>query len=316
MADLAAVSDQLRPMMFSIAYRMLGSVAEAEDIVQDAFVRMHRTPAAEVDSPAAYASTVTTRLAIDHLRSARVRRERYVGSWLPEPLLTSGDEADPAVRAEVADTISMAFLVLLESLSPVERAVFLLREVFGYGYDRIASVVERSEPNCRQIFGRARARIEERRPRFEVSRVRRDELARRFFVACETGDISALEQLLADDVVFYGDGGGKAPAVRRPVEGRLQVARLVRGVVRRVIALGLRIEPAEVNGQPGARIVQPDGQVFSVVALDIAEGRVQALRNVLNPDKLHHLRVRVRPSDGGEGNCVGPGRPRHVRGAP
>jgi RNA polymerase sigma-70 factor (ECF subfamily) len=242
-----------------------------------------------VRSAEAYASTVTTRLAIDHLRSARVRREAYVGPWLPEPLLTTPSDADPAVRAETSDTLSMAFLVLLESLSPVERAVFVLREAFGYGYDRIAVVVEKSEANCRQIFGRARSRIDERRPRFEASRARRDELARRFFAACDQGDLAGLEHLLAADVVFYGDGGGKARAVRRPVEGRFQVLRFLGTLLRQGAAQGGRIEPVEVNGQPGARLIGGDGRLVSVLTLDIADGHIQAMRNVLNPDKLRHL---------------------------
>ena len=288
MTDLAARHDELRPLMFSIAYRMLGQVSEAEDVVQDAWLRM-QTDETVVRSPEAYATTVTTRLAIDQLRSARVRREAYVGAWLPEPLLTTPADADPAARAETADTVSMAFLVLLESLSPVERAVFLLREVFGYGYDQIAAVVEKSEPNCRQIFARARARVDERRPRFEVSRAQRDELARRFFAACELGDMAGLERLLADDVVFNGDGGGKAPAVRRPVEGRVQVLRFLGALLRQGAAQDARIEPVEVNGQPGAQLIGGDGRLVSVLALDIADGHIQAMHNVLNPDKLRHL---------------------------
>ncbi|HMG29733.1 MAG TPA: RNA polymerase sigma-70 factor [Jiangellaceae bacterium] len=288
MTDLAARHDELRPLMFSIAYRMLGQASEAEDVVQDAWLRM-QTDETVVRSPEAYATTVTTRLAIDQLRSARVRREAYVGAWLPEPLLTTPADADPAARAETADTVSMAFLVLLESLSPVERAVFLLREVFGYGYDQIAAVVEKSEPNCRQIFARARARVDERRPRFEVSRAQRDELARRFFAACEQGDMAGLERLLADDVVFNGDGGGKAPAVRRPVEGRVQVLRFLGALLRQGAAQDARIEPVEVNGQPGAQLIGGDGRLVSVLALDIADGHIQAMHNVLNPDKLRHL---------------------------
>ncbi len=288
MTDLAARHDELRPLMFSIAYRMLGQVSEAEDVVQDAWLRM-QTDETVVRSPEAYVTTVTTRLAIDQLRSARARREAYVGAWLPEPLLTTPTDADPAARAETADTVSMAFLVLLESLSPVERAVFLLREVFGYSYDQIAVVVEKSEPNCRQIFARARARVDERRPRFEVSRAHRDELARRFFAACEQGDMPGLERLLADDVVFYGDGGGKAPAVRQPVEGRVQVLRFLGALLRQGAAQGARIEPVEVNGQPGAQLIGGDGRLVSVLALDIADGHIQAMHNVLNPDKLRHL---------------------------
>ncbi len=288
MTDLATRHDELRPLMFSIAYRMLGQVSEAEDVVQNAWLRM-QTDETVVRSPEAYATTVTTRLAIDQLRSARVRREAYVGAWLPEPLLTTPADADPAARAETADSVSMAFLVLLESLSPVERAVFLLREVFGYGYDQIAAVVEKSEPNCRQIFARARARVDERRPRFEVSRAHRDELARRFFAACEQGDMAGLERLLADDVVFNGDGGGKAPAVRRPVEGRVQVLRFLGALLQQGAAQGARIEPVEVNGQPGAQLIGGDGRLVSVLALDIADGHIQAMHNVLNPDKLRHL---------------------------
>lgn len=286
--------DELRPLMFSIAYRMLGSVAEADDIVQDAFVRMVDAPAAEVRSPEAYASTVTTRLAIDHLRSARVRREHYVGSWLPEPLLAS--DADPAARAELSDTLSMAFLVMLESLSPVERAVFLLREVFDYDYGQIAAIVDKSEANCRQIFTRARQRIADRRPRFEASRKRREELARRFLAACETGDTAALERLLADDVTFYADGGGKAAAVPQPVHGGTRVTRFVLGIMRQLHARAGRLEATEVNGQPGFRLVDSAGRLGAVLELTIVDGHVQELRNVLNPDKLGHLGPLVDPA--------------------
>ncbi|HSI93848.1 MAG TPA: RNA polymerase sigma-70 factor [Jiangellaceae bacterium] len=298
MSNLATEQhDELRPLMFSIAYRMLGSVAEAEDIVQDAFVRMVDTPPTEVRSPEAYASTVTTRLAIDHLRSARVRREKYVGSWLPEPLFTEVRETDPAAKAELSDTLSMAFLVLLESLSPVERAVFLLREVFSYDYDQIASIVDKSEANCRQIFARARQRIADRRPRFEASRERREELARRFAAASESGDTAALEQLLAHDVTFYADGGGKAPAVTQPVSGTIRVARFIIGIARQLRALNGRLEPAEVNGQPGFRLVDADGRLGAVLELTIVDGHIHELRNVLNPDKLGHLGPLVDPAD-------------------
>ncbi|MEQ7124420.1 RNA polymerase sigma-70 factor [Actinopolymorpha sp. B11F2] len=295
--DLAAEHhDELRPLMFSIAYRMLGSVAEAEDVVQEGFLRLHRTPAEEVRSVSAYAVTVTTRLAIDQLRSARVRRERYVGSWLPEPLLATDVESDPAVRAERADSLSLAFLVVLETLSPVERAVFLLREVFGYDYDEIARIVEKSVVNCRQIFTRASRRIAAGEPRFEASRERRDDLARAFFAACETGDITVLEQLLAEDVVFDGDGGGKAPAIARPIRGRVQVARFMLGIIRQVATFGGRIEPTMVNGQPGGRMVDAEGRLAAIFELQIADGQVRALRNVLNPDKLRHLGPLVDPA--------------------
>ena len=297
MTNLAAdLHDELRPLMFSIAYRMLGSVAEAEDIVQEAFLRLVRSGASGVDSPEAYATTVTTRLAIDHLRSARVRREQYVGSWLPEPLLDTSSVVDPAEHAELADTVSLAFLVLLEALTPVERAVFLLREVFGYDYARIAEIVEKSEANCRQIFVRAQRHIAAGEPRFEASRERRDELARRFFEATESGDVAALERLLADDVEFTGDGGGKAPALASPAVGRIRVARFILGITRQVHALAGRLEPVQVNGQPGARLVDQDGNLAAVIEFQIADDHIVAFRNVLNPDKLRHLGPLVDPA--------------------
>ncbi len=281
---------QLRPLMFSIAYRMVGSVAEAEDIVQDAYVRMHRAAAAPptVRSPEAYAATVTTRLAIDHLRSARARRETYIGSWLPEPLLTDPD-ADPAWKVERDESLSMAFLVLLERLSPVERAVFLLREVFDYPYEQIAEIVDRQPDNCRQLLARARRRIETERPRFEASEAKRQELAARFLAATTKGDTAGLERLLAEDVAFYGDGGGKAPAIKAPMYGREQVVRFLDGLIRRGRVLGIRLAPTEVNGQPGFLAIDAHDRLFSVLVLDIAEGRIHAIRNVLNPDKLRHL---------------------------
>ena len=288
MTDVAARHDDLRPLMFAIAYRMLGSVMEAEDVTQEAFLRLHRDTT-EAASPEAYATTVTTRLAIDHLRSARLRREQYVGSWLPEPLLTAGDESDPAARAETDDSLSLAFLVVLERLSPVQRAVFLLRDVFEYDYDEIATIVGKSPQNCRQILVRARAHIEQARPRFTVSAEARDALAERFFAACRDGDLPGLERLLAEEVAFHGDGGGKAPAVRKPVLGRVQVARFMAGLTRQVRRNAMRLEPVAVNGQPGARIVDAEGRILSVLALDIAGGEVQGIYNVLNPDKLRHL---------------------------
>jgi RNA polymerase sigma-70 factor (TIGR02957 family) len=286
--DVAARHDELRPLVFSIAYRMLGSVVEAEDVTQEAFLRLHRDTT-EAASPEAYATTVTVRLAIDHLRSARVRRERYVGSWLPEPLLTTGEEFDPAARAETDDSLSVAFLAVLERLSPVQRAVFLLREVFEYDYDQIAAIVAKSPQNCRQILVRARAHIEQARPRFTVSAAERDTLAERFFAACRDGDLDGLERLLAEHVEFHGDGGGKAPAVRKPVVGRVQVARFLLGLMRQVRHNALRVEPVAVNGQPGAWVVDADGHTLSVMALDMADGHVQGVYNMLNPDKLRHL---------------------------
>ena len=288
MTDVAALHDELRPLVFSIAYRMLGSVVEAEDVTQEAFLRLHRDTT-EAASPEAYATTVTVRLAIDHLRSARVRRERYVGSWLPEPLLTTGEEFDPAARAETDESLSVAFLAVLERLSPVQRAVFLLREVFEYDYDQIAAIVAKSPQTCRQILVRARAHIEQARPRFTVSAAERDTLAERFFAACRDGDLDGLERLLAEHVEFHGDGGGKAPAVRKPVVGRVQVARFLLGLMRQVRHNALRVEPVAVNGQPGAWVVDADGHTLSVMALDMADGHVQGVYNMLNPDKLRHL---------------------------
>jgi RNA polymerase sigma-70 factor, ECF subfamily len=280
----------LRPLLFSIAYRMVGSVSEAEDLVQEAFLRFHRAVSGgeEVDSPRAWLAAVTTRLAIDHLRSARVRRERYVGAWLPEPLVT-GNEPDAAAHAEAADSLSLAFLALLERLSPVQRAVFLLHDVFGYGYDELAALVGKSEDNCRQIAARARRHVEAGRPRFEASRRQREELARRFFAAIEQGDTEGLVGLLAADAVLYGDGGGKAPALAAPVHGAVRVARFLVGLARRGRAVGMGARPAEINGHPGLVTLDPEGRVLGVLALDIAEGRVQTVRSIVNPDKLRHL---------------------------
>ena len=281
---------ELRPLLFSIAYRMVGSASEAEDLVQEAFLRLRRAVAGgvEVASPKAYLSAVTTRLAIVHLRSARVRRERYVGAWLPEPLVT-GQEPDPAGHAEAADSLSLAFLVLLERLSPVQRAVFLLHEVFGYGYAEIAGILDKSEDNCRQIAARARRHIEAGRPRFEASRRQREELARRFFAAVDEGDTEGLVGLLAADAVFHGDGGGKTPALAAPVHGAERIARLLVGLARRGRAVGMGASPAEINGHPGLLTLGPDGRLLGVLALDIADGRVQTVRSIVNPDKLHHL---------------------------
>lgn len=282
--------EELSALMFSIAYRMVGSVSEAEDVVQEAFVRLERAVdrGVSVESPRAYLATATTRLAIDHLRSARVRRETYVGTWLPEPLVTDSRQ-DPERFAEMSDSLSMAFLVLLESLSPVERAVFLLREVFDFGYDEIAEIVDRSEPNCRQILVRARKRIDEGRPRFEASRAESEEMVRRFLAASESGQLDDLVDLLAADVAFYGDGGGQATAVREPLFGRERVGALLLGLTRQGRRLSVSVEPAVVNGQAGLITRDPDGRVISVLEFEVAEDQVQAIRAVVNPEKLAHL---------------------------
>jgi RNA polymerase sigma-70 factor (ECF subfamily) len=286
---------ELRPLLFSIAYRMLGSASDAEDIVQEALLRFHRETVAgtHVVSPKSYLSAVTTRLCIDHLRSARVRRESYVGTWLPEPLLTE-ETSDAERHAETADSLSMGFLVLLESLTPVERAVFLLREVFEYDYGEIASVVGKTEENCRQIAVRARRQVQAGKPRFEASKAEREELARRFFEATGEGAVEDLVGMLAADVVAYADGGGKATAFPRPVHGRDKVLRILQGPAARgwrLSVTGFRL--AEINGQPGAIFLDPDGVPVVAVSLDIADGQVQKLHAVSNPEKLEHLRAMV-----------------------
>jgi RNA polymerase sigma-70 factor (ECF subfamily) len=282
---------ELRPLLFALAYRMLSSVAEAEDVVQEAFLRYRRAreDGAAVASPKAYLSAVVTRLAIDELRSARARRETYSGQWLPEPLLTDEGAGDPAALAEQADSLSMAFLLLLERLTPAERAVFLLRDVFGYGYDEVAEIVGRSEANCRQIAVRARRHVEAEKPRFEASKRERDELAARFFAAAGDGDVDGLVGLLAQDVVVVGDGGGKAPQWGRPIVGADRVARLFVNLARRMAALGATFEPREVNGHPGAIGRAADGSVVNVLTIEVADGAIQAIRSVINPDKLDHV---------------------------
>jgi RNA polymerase sigma-70 factor (TIGR02957 family) len=282
--------EELRPSVFAIAYRMLGSVSEAEEVVQEGFLRLHRAREGgeRIESPRAYLSTVVSRLSLDELRSARVRRETYVGEWLPEPLLASGED-DPARRAEMADSLSLAFLVLLESLSPEQRAAFLLREVFEEPYERIAEIVGTSEQNARQLAARARRHVEERRPRFEASREQREELATRFFAAAEEGDLEGLEELLAHDVVLHGDGGGKAPAIARALHGRARVARTLTAGLRALTRFGITSRREEVNGQPGALFLDREGRLIAVMVLDVAEGQIQAVSSIVNPDKLQHL---------------------------
>jgi RNA polymerase sigma-70 factor, ECF subfamily len=289
--EVTQLYEELRPLMFSIAYRMVGTASDAEDIVQEAFLRFHRETekGTSIDSPKAYLSAVTTRLAIDHLRSARVRRERYVGTWLPEPLLAD-PETDVAREVETADSLSMAFLVLLESLTPVERAVFLLREVFDHGYDEIAGIVGKSEDNCRQIAVRARQQVDAKRPRFEASRPRREELARRFFEAAERGDEKGLLDLLSADVVVYADGGGKGPAFPRPVHGRERAVRVLMGGRaggERLGVVGMLV--TTINGQPGAVFFNHEGRAVAVATVDVADDLVQTIRAISNPEKLQHL---------------------------
>ena len=282
---------EVRPAAFAIAYRMLGSVAEAEDVVQESLLRLHRSleQGEQIASPRAYVATVATRLAIDQLRSARARRERYVGEWLPEPLVTDGDD-DPARHAEMADSLSLALLVVLESLSPEQRAVLLLRDVFDYGYDEIGRIVGKNEPAVRQLATRARRHVDERRPRFETSREQRDELARRFLAATREGDLGSLETLLAEDVELHGDGGGKVPALARPLRGRSRVARTLLAWMRQGARIaGASVRTAEVNGQPGALLLDGEQKLIGVWAFEIAGGQIRTISSIVNPDKLQHL---------------------------
>ncbi|HWM07576.1 MAG TPA: RNA polymerase sigma-70 factor [Actinophytocola sp.] len=277
---------ELRPLLFAIAYRILGSVSEAEDAVQETWLR-YESSATVPASVRSFLSAVVTRISIDVLRSARVRRETYVGPWFPEPLLTD-PYADPARSAELADSVSMAALLLLERLSPLERAVFVLREVFGFGFPEIATAVDRSEAACRQLAVRARRHMEQGRPRFEADRREREELAARFFDAFREGDVDGLKELLAADVQTVTDGGGKGPALTKPVVGLENVARLI-GAFAPLLAQVVDVEPREVNGQPGAIIQDRDGKVIAIMAVDVLDGRIQMIRTVINPDKLEHL---------------------------
>ena len=287
----APLLDELRPNAFAIAYRMLGSVSDAEDIVQEGLMRLHRAMQQDepIASPRAYLATVVTRLCIDELRSARVRRETYVGEWLPEPVIGTWD-GDATTRAELGDTLGMAFLILLETLSPEQRAVLLLRDVFDYGYDEVSRIVGKSEAACRQLAVRARARVLERRPRFEVQPERRAELVDRFFAAIEQGELEALEAVLADDVSLQGDGGGKAPALAHVLRGRTAVARMLLAWHRAALRSGgYEVRRTLVNGQPGALIATAEGGVVGVWSVDVADGRIMAVRSVVNPDKLAHI---------------------------
>jgi RNA polymerase sigma-70 factor (TIGR02957 family) len=283
--------EELRPRAFAIAYRMLGSVAEAEDVVQEALLRVHNALEAgeRIDSPRAYVATITTRLAIDELRSARARRETYVGEWLPEPIVVDARE-EPARQAEMADSLSLAFLVLLENLSPEQRAALLLHDVFDYDYSEIAEIIGKSEDNARQLAVRARRHVDQDKPRFEASKEKREELAGRFFAAAQEGNMDALEALLSEDVVLKGDGGGKAPALAHSVHGRTRVARTIGAWAKTGWRLpGLSIRPAEINGQPGALFLDAEEAVIAAMELDIADEQVQGINSVVNPDKLQHL---------------------------
>jgi RNA polymerase sigma-70 factor (ECF subfamily) len=279
--------EELRPLLFAIAYRLLGSVSEAEDAVQETWLRYEGSPI-QPTSTKAFLSAVVTRISIDVLRSARVRREEYVGEWFPEPLLTD-PYVDPERSAELADSVSMAALLLLERLTPLERAVFVLREVFGFGFPEIASAVGRSEAACRPLAVRARRHMDAGRPRFEADRREREEIAGRFFDAFREGDVDGLVELLAADVQIVGDGGGKAPQWGRGIFGAENVGRLLATMVPAFVRIGVVVEPREVNGQPGAIFRDRDGKVLNTLALDVLDGRIQTIRAVINPDKLRHV---------------------------
>jgi RNA polymerase sigma-70 factor, ECF subfamily len=276
-------ADEQRSLSFAVAYRMLGSVAEAEDVVQEALIRLHE--AEDVANPDAFLTTVTTRLAIDVLRSARVRREAYVGSWLPEPLV----EDDAAGTVETDDTVSLAFLVALERLTPDERAVLVLREAFDYGFDEIREIVGKDAANCRQILSRARRRIAEDRPRFDPDPDERRALAARFLEAARYGDMDGLVALLAPDAVLIGDGGGKARSIAAPMVGGARVGRALVTFYGMAVEWGLELQPAIVNGGPGFRAVTSAGRLVNVVGLDVEGGVITRVHSMLNPDKLGHL---------------------------
>jgi RNA polymerase sigma-70 factor (ECF subfamily) len=283
--------EQLRPLLFAIAYRILGSVSEAEDAVQDSWLRYAAT-ATEPCSTKAFLSAVVTRISIDTLRSARVRRESYVGEWFPEPLITDSSSdaySDPERAAELADSVSMSALVLLERLSPLERAVFVLREVFGYGFPEIADAVGRSEAACRQLAVRARRHMDAGRPRFEADCREREELAARFLDALRDGDLDGLRELLAADVQLVGDSGGKAPQLARTIFGAERVGRVLASLFPKFGPVGVRLEAHEVNGQPGAILRARDNTVLNAWTLDIVDGQIQTIRTVTNPDKLRHI---------------------------
>jgi RNA polymerase sigma-70 factor, ECF subfamily len=279
--------EELRPLLFSIAYRILGSVSEAEDAVQETWLRYAASPT-QPASVKAFLSAVVTRISIDVLRSARVRREQYVGQWLPEPLLTDPYD-DPERSAELADSVSMAALLLLERLSPLERAVFVLREVFGFGFPEIASAVGRSEAACRQLAVRARRHVDAGRPRFEADRREREKLAAQFFDALRDGDVDGLRELLSADIQLVGDGGGKVPALAKTIIGADKVARVLASVFPWLVRIDVTLQPHEVNGQPGAIFRDRDDKVLLTLALDVLDGQIQTIRTVSNPDKLGHV---------------------------
>lgn len=287
-----AAFEALRPKLFGVAYRMLGEVGGAEDAVQEAYLRWHgetaRAGTEPIASTEAYLVTVVSRICIDELRSARSRREQYVGEWLPEPLIED-DSSDPARRVEISESLSQSFLVVLETLSPEQRAVFLLHDVFDYPYERIAEILGKRGPAVRQVAVRARRHVAERKPRFEPTSEQHDRLADRFFAAVGDGDLGALESMLAGDAELHGDGGGNVPAITRFLSGRSRVAQTLINWSGVILRTGVRIERCRVNGNPGARLFDESGRVFSVVELEIAAGAIRSVYSAVNPDKLDHI---------------------------
>ncbi|CAM5234474.1 RNA polymerase sigma24 factor [Streptomyces xanthochromogenes] len=284
-----------RALLFTIAYEMLGSVADAEDVLQESYLRWSAVDAAGVGHPRAYLVRVVTRQALNHLRAVKARREEYVGTWLPEPIRTG-----PAVSEDVvlAESVSMALMLVLETLNPTERAVFVLHDVFGYPHGEIAASVGKSEVTVRQIAHRARMHVHARRRRFEPDSAATREIVQRFLRATSTGEIQTLMDLMAPDVVQMSDGGGKVSAARRPVVGSADVARFVLGVARTSITEATEIEPATYNGMPAARFLA-DGELDWLVAFEIRGGLITGLYALRNPDKLHRADT-VRPLDRGD----------------
>ena len=287
--DHLAIFQQQRARLFSLAYRMLGSVTDAEDILQDAYLRFQPVPLREIESPQGYLSTIVTRLCLNRLTSARARRETYVGPWLPEPVRDDGypELADPEARAVEYDSLSLAFLVLLERLTPAERAVLLLREVFDYEYDEIAGMLDKSEAACRKLFSRAKSNLAVDQPRFQASRAEHRRLLDEFTRAAWSGDLEGLRSLLADDVTFRADGGGKVRgAALQPVRGAERVARFVIGATVRFTPAGARFTVDDVNHRPTLVIRHADGTPAVVVSIEVDRARISAIWAVANPDKL------------------------------
>ena len=283
---------QYRDLLFSIAYRMLGSATDAEDMLQETFIRWQQNLGAEIQSPRAFLVTIISRLCIQQLESARVRREEYVGQWLPEPVFT-GEGSDPSASSRMSESLSMAFLLLLEKLTPAERAAFLLHEVFDYEYSEVAAILEKNEASCRQLLRRARRRITEGRPRFDASPAHHKKLLEKFLAASSSGDLSDLVTLLSDDVVLYSDGGGRASAALNPIYGRDHVTRFLAGAIRKTVPTGVATSFGEINGQPSLIYYSPSGSPGCVVNFDIKDGLIQNIYVVTNPHKLSQLRKLV-----------------------